>query len=262
MAARMPSPRRSRALTAVVFAAVATWAVPSYALFEDDEARRAILELRQRVDTLQQANQRAGERSGDEVSQLRRSLLDLQTQIEALRTEQASLRGLNEQLQRDVAELQRRQKDIAQGMDERLRQFEPAAVTVDGREFRADPAEKRDYEAALAVFRAGKFAEAGTAFGNFVRQYPQSGYVPSARFWLGNAQYAARDYKEAIANFKSLLAAAPDHARAPEAALSIANCQIELKDQRAARKTLEDLLRVYPNSEAAAAAKERLARLK
>ena len=27
---------------------------------------------------------------------------------------------------------------------------EPMAVTVDGREFRADPAEKRDFEAALA----------------------------------------------------------------------------------------------------------------
>ena len=244
----MSFPHRSRVLSAVVFAAAATWAMPSHALFGDDEARRAILELRQRVDALQQANQRAGERSGDEVSQLRRSLLDLQAQIEALRTEQASLRGQNEQLLRDVAE--------------RLRQFEPVAVNVDGREFRADPAEKRDFEAALAVFRSGKFPEAATAFGNFVRQYPQSGYVPSARFWLGNAQYATRDYKEAIANFKGLLAAAPDHARAPEAALSIANCQIELKDTRAARKTLEDLLRAYPQSEAAAAAKERLARLK
>lgn len=262
MAARISVPQRSRALTVALFAAVATWALPSYALFEDDEARRAILELRQRVDGMQQSSQRAGERSSDEVSQLRRSLLDLQTQIEALRTEQAHLRGQNEQLLRDVAELQRRQKDIAQGVDERLRKFEPMAVTVDGREFHADPAEKREFEAALATFRSGKFPEATTAFGNFVRQYPQSGYVPSARFWLGNAQYATRDYKEAIANFKSLLAAAPDHARAPEAALSIANCQIELKDTRAARKTLEDLLRVYPQSEAATAAKERLARLK
>ncbi|HQQ69545.1 MAG TPA: YbgF trimerization domain-containing protein, partial [Alicycliphilus sp.] len=148
---------RSRALTALMFAAVATWGLPSHAaLFDDDEARRAILELRQRFDTLQQSNQRAGE----ETSQLRRSLLDLQTQIETLRTEQAALRGQNEQLQRDVAELQRRQKDMAQGVDERLRKFEPMAVTVDGREFRADPAEKRDFEAALAVFRAGKFPEA------------------------------------------------------------------------------------------------------
>lgn len=228
------------------------------ALFEDDEARRAILELRQRVDVLQQVNQR----SGDDNSQVRRSLLDLQTQIETLRMEHAKLRGQNEQLLRDVADLQRRQKDIAQGVDERLRQFEPAKVTVDGLEFQADAAEKRDFEAALAVFRAGKFADAKTAFAGFIRQYPRSGYLPSARFWLGNAQYAAREYKEAIGNFKMLLSEAPGHARAPEAALSIANCQIELKETRTARKTLEDLLRDYPQSEAAVAAKERLSRLK
>lgn len=235
------------------------------AIFEDGEARRAILEMRQRVDGLQLSQQRSAEevrKLGEENAQLRRSLLDLQTQIETLRAEQAKLNGQNEQLLRDVGELQRRQKDIAQGVDERLRQFEPIKVTVDGREFQADPAEKRDFEAALAVFRSGKFPDASAAFAAFVRQYPRSGYVPSARFWLGNAQYATREYKEAIGNFKQMLAEAPTHTRAPEAALSIANCQIELKDTRTARKTLEDLLRAYPQSEAAVAAKERLSRLK
>ena len=228
------------------------------AIFEDGEARRAILEMRQRVDGLQLSQQRSADevrKLGEENAQLRRSLLDLQTQIETLRAEQAKLNGQNEQLLRDVGELQRRQKDIAQGVDERLRQFEPIKVTVDGREFQADPAEKRDFEAALAVFRSGKFPDASAAFAAFVRQYPRSGYVPSARFWLGNAQYATREYKEAIGNFKQMLTEAPTHARAPEAALSIANCQIELKDTRTARKTLEDLLRVYPQSEAAVAAK-------
>ena len=235
------------------------------AIFEDGEARRAILEMRQRVDGLQLSQQRSAEevrKLGEENAQLRRSLLDLQTQIETLRAEQAKLNGQNEQLLRDVGELQRRQKDIAQGVDERLRQFEPIKVTVDGREFQADPAEKRDFEAALAVFRSGKFPDASAAFAAFVRQYPRSGYVPSARFWLGNAQYATREYKEAIGNFKQMLTEAPTHARAPEAALSIANCQIELKDTRTARKTLEDLLRAYPQSEAAVAAKERISRLK
>ena len=151
---------------------------------------------------------------------------------------------------------------MAQGVDERLRQFEPVKVSLDGQEFQADPAEKRDFESALEVFRTGKFAEAGQAFAAFIKQYPRSGYVPSARFWLGNAQYATRDYKEAIGNFKALLTAAPTHARAPEAALSIGNCQVELKDTRAARKTFEDLVKAYPQSEAAGAAKERLARLK
>lgn len=253
----------SRVWLLVVCAVMLAWSsVGHAALFEDDEARRAILEMRQRIDTIQQASQRESERSGDESAQLRRSLLDLQTQIESLRTDLATLRGENEQLRRDVTELQQRQKDIARGVDERLRKFEPVKVQVDGQEFSVEPAEKSDFEAALTTFRTGKFADAATAFGAFVRQYPQSGYLPSALFWLGNAQYATREYKEAIGNFRALLAAAPNHARAPEAALSIANCQVELKDTKAARKTLEDLLRVYPQSEAATAAKERLARLK
>ena len=235
------------------------------ALFEDDEARRAIIELRQRIDTLQQSNQRAGDdlrRSGEDTSQMRRSLLDLQSQIESLHVELAKLRGQNEQLGRDVSELQRLQRETAQGVNERLKKFEPGKVTVDGQEFVADPAERQDFEAALATFRSGKFVDAATAFGAFLRRFPQSGYLPSARFWLGNAQYATRDYKEAIGNFKALLASAPNHARAPEAALSIANCQMELKATTGARKTLEDLIRVYPASEAAATAKERLARMK
>jgi TolA-binding protein len=81
-------------------------------------------------------------------------------------------------------------------------------------------------------------------------------------FWLGNAQYANRDYRGAIGNFRALLTAAPDHPRAPEAVLSIANCQIELKDNTAARRTLDELVKTYPQSEAAGAAKERLARLR
>ena len=264
MAAIARAPRLRHSLAVALCCCV--WPLTSAAaIFEDGEARRAILEIRQRVDALQQTQLRSAHelrRSSEEMAQMRRALLDLQSQIVTLRSEKAQLRGQNEQLQREIAELQKRQKDVVQGMDERLRQFEPVKVTLDGMEFTADPAEKRDYEAALAVFRTGKFADAGTAFSSFVRQYPRSGYLPSARFWLGNAQYATRDYKEAMANFRALLSEAPAHARASEAALSIANCQIELKDTRSARKTLEDLVKTYPQSEAALAAKERLARLK
>jgi tol-pal system protein YbgF len=172
------------------------------------------------------------------------------------------MRGQDEQIARELADLQRRQKDVAQGVEERLRKFEPAKVTVDGREFTAEPAEQRDFEAALAVFRKGEFPAAQQAFAEFIRRYPQSGYRASALFWLGNSQYANRDYRGAIANFRALLAQAPDHPRAPEAVLSIANCQIELKETAGARRTLDELVKAYPQSEAAGAAKERLARLK
>jgi tol-pal system protein YbgF len=225
------------------------------ALFEDDEARRAILDLRQRVEAMRQ---QAEQRQNEENAQLRRSLLELQTQIEQMRGDLQRMTGQNEQLTRTVTEMQQRQGEI----DDRLKKSEPSKVSVDGREFSADPREKADFEAALGIFRGGQFAQAQTAFAEFVKRYPQSGYNASALFWLGNAQYATRNYNEAIANFRSMLSLAPDHAKAPEAVLSIANCQIELKDTRAARRTLEDLTKAYPQSEAAQAGRERLSRLR
>lgn len=223
----------------------------AHAFLEDAEARRAILELRQRFDA-----------STEENTQLRRSILDLQGQIESLRADLSRLHGQNEQLVRETSKVQQRQTDLAKGLDERISRFEPIEVQIDGLTFTADPAEKREFEAALEKFRAGDFPGARTAFAAFVNGYPSSGYMPSARFWLGNTQYAARDYKEAIANFRSLLRAAPRHERASEAALSIANCQVEQKDTKGARKTLEDLIKDYPGSEAAATAKTRLQQMK
>ncbi|MBC7718402.1 MAG: tol-pal system protein YbgF [Chitinophagaceae bacterium] len=250
-----------RAALAVAAFSPLVWSAHA-GILEDDEARRAILDLRQKSDVSQQRFAEDIRKANEDNAQLRRSVLDLANQIETLRADLAKLRGQDEQLAREVADMQRRQKDLTQGVDERLRKFEPAKVALDGKEFAAAPAEVRDFDAALAVLRKGDFAAAQTAFVDFDKRYPSSGYKPSALFWLGNAQYALRAYKEAIVNFKTLLTIAPDHLRAPEAALSIANCQVELKDLKSARKTLEDLAKVYPESEAAAVAKDRLSKLK
>ncbi len=231
-------------------------------LFEDDEARKAILEMRQRLDASQQRMAEDLRKANEDNAQLRRSLLDLSGQIDALRSEMAQMRGQGEQMTRELSEVQRKQKDLTQGLDDRLSRFEPSKVTVDGREFVAEPAEKQEFEAALAVLRKGDFASAQTAFSGFLKRYPQSGYKAPALFWLGPAQYALRNYRDAITNFRTLVATDTEHLRAPEAVLAVANCQIELKDTKGARKTLEDLLKAYPQSEAASVAKDRLSKLK
>src|SRR5262245_30101881 len=93
-------------------------------IFDDDEARKAILDLRQRMEALKQDNLKRdadARKAQDDIEQLRRSMLDLQNQLDAAKADVARLRGQNEQLARDVADMQRRQKDLAQGVDERLR---------------------------------------------------------------------------------------------------------------------------------------------
>jgi tol-pal system protein YbgF len=245
---------------------VSTMGLAHAGLFDDEEARRAILDIRQRIDQLRQDSDKklADEtaRATEDASQQRRALIDIQNQLETQRAETAKLRGQNEQLARDVAELQQALKDTLRASEERLQKLEPSKVSVDGREFVATPEEKRDFEAALGVFRKGDFAVAQNVFVDFLGRYSASGYRPSALFWLGNAQYATKAYKDAQANFKALVSQAPDHMRAPEAMLAIANCQLEMKDARGARKTLDELISKYAGTEAAAAGKERLGRMK
>jgi len=254
-------------LTLAALAVGAAFMQPAQAgLFEDDEARKAIIELRAKV----QANEDAAKQRADQLNALiqeqlqplRRSLLDLNGQIDALRGEIAKLRGQNEQLARDLADTQRKLTDQSQSVEARLKPLEPQKVSLDGREFQVAPDERNQYEAAIGLVRRGDFAEAVAALNAFMKRYTASGYTDSVRFWLGNAQYGKRDYKEAIATFKAFIAGNPDHPRAAEALLALANCQIELKDNKSAKRSLEDLIKAYPSTEAAQAAKERLRALK
>jgi tol-pal system protein YbgF len=234
-------------------------------LFSDDEARNAIIDLRQRTETDKADNAKLVEaetKRASEAMQLRLGILDLQNQLETLRGDIARLRGQNEQLAKDLSDMQRRQKDMLQPFEDRLKALEPVKVSVDGVEFKAEPGEKRDFEASLALFRKGDFVNSANGFVDFLTRNPMSGYRPTALFWLGTAQYATKDCKSATTNFRNLISIAPDHMRVPESLLSIANCQLESKDTKAARKTLEDLIAAYPNTDAATAAKDRLTRFK
>jgi tol-pal system protein YbgF len=262
--------RLSASARALVLAAGLVTGIGAQAgLFDDDEARKAILDIRTRItQNDEQARAKIAELSAsnaqmlEQIQQIRRNLVDLNTQNESLRQEVARLTGQNEQLTRDVTDIQRRQKDIAQGVDDRMKRFEPQTTVVDGKEFVADPEEKRAYDEAMALLRGGDFEKASAALDGFTRRYSKSGYIDSARFWLGNAQYGRKQYAQSIATFRQFISTAPDHQRAPEAMLAMANSQIEVKDRTAARRTLNDLVKNYPSSEAAQAGRERLAALK
>ena len=273
----------ARAAAATLALAVASAAQAG--IFDDDEARRAIVDLRAKVEQLQLQNQKETQARQAEIAEaisvLKRSLLDLNTQIELVRADVAKLRGADELRARDLGDLQRKPKETAavtdaaaleerlkpteerlRQLEERLKRLEPVKVSVDGQQFLVSLDEKKSYEDAIAPIRTGDFAAAAAALSAFQRRYPGSGYNDSVTYWLGNAQYGKRDYKDAISSFRTLISGTPDHPRASEALLAIANCQIELKDTKSARRTLDELLKTYPQSEAAAAGRQRVATLK
>ena len=106
------------------------------------------------------------------------------------------------------------------------------------------------------------FAGAIQAFSSFLRKYPDSGFRQSGLFWLASAKYVKQDYLDAANQLKAFAAMNEGHAKFPEALLTLGNAQIELKLPMDAKKTLNDLVDQYPNTDAAAAAKARLAKLK
>ncbi len=256
-------PWRGGLRAAVVALLVGTSLGAQAQLFPDNEARRAVVELREKTEADRKALTDANIRLAEQLQQMQRSILEMNNQIELLRAELAKQRGTNEQLARDLSEVQRKQKDVAQAMEERAQKKpEVLKVVMDGREFVVDPEEKRQFEDSISLLRQGDYAASSTALIGFQKRWPSSGYTDASRFWLGNALYGKRDYKESLAVFRTFLTAAPDHPRAPEAMLASANAQLEMKDTKVAKTTLTELVKLYPKSEAAQAAKERLAVLK
>ncbi|MHA4870449.1 tol-pal system protein YbgF [Duganella sp. PWIR1] len=241
-------------LSAALLAATVWLPLQAHAgLFDDDEARRALLDLRAKVEAMRTELQARIDTKSD-----KNSTLDLVSQNENLLQEIAKLRGQIEVLANDISNTQKRQKDFYTDLDARIRKLEPREVTIDGKTAQVDPNEQRNYEAAMQLFKAGDYKAAGSALGEFVQRYPGSSYASNAQYWLGNAYYAQRDCKAAIAAQQVVLKNYGDSPKAPDAMLNIASCQTELKD-KAAKKTLQDLIKQYPDSSAAVTAKERLA---
>jgi tol-pal system protein YbgF len=268
---RLTCPRYAELVGGVALAMALAWPMAGQAqLFGDDEARKAIIELRERMESqrrqtdaqLQRISQDFSRLNEESTTPTRRSLLETSNQIELLRQDQAKMRGQVEQLARDVSEIQRQQKDVLAALEDRLRQLEPLRVTVEGDTFKAKPEEKQDFEQAMGLIRKGTFDAAVSSLAGFLKRYPDSGYVPASWYWLGNAQYANGQFKDALEAYRRLLTIAPAHSRVPEARLAMANCQLELKDSKAARRTLEDLIKAHPQTEAAATAKDRLAKIR
>lgn len=263
MSTNRPVPGRGALARLGAVLLLAATALPAQAqLFSDDEARRAILDVRGRVEQLQRDTLRRIEDLSariDRIEQTTRGQLDLQNQIQAMRQEIATLRGQLEVQTNELAKTQRSQRELAGDVDGRLKRFEPVAVNLDGRQVNVDPAERRAYEGALAVFRAGDFRGAQSAFQQFAAAYPQSPYSPSVQYWIGSSQYAQKDNKGAIATLQAFAQRHPDHPRAADALLTVGNAQLDAGDRKAASDTFRLVTEKYDGSGAAQTARERLA---
>jgi tol-pal system protein YbgF len=259
------------------------------ALFTDDEAQKKIGELQQQLSKLQQQLQQQGQASDARMAKFEEGLTRLETtlrnqnlvellsQVEALKADMAKLRGQGEVQAHDIETTQKKQKDLYLDLDTRLRNLErsgaaavapaaaPAAVVMGGAVPVAagDPAaETRNYDAALNLFKLGNYQGAIAGFQNFIGGYPKSNLAANAQYWIGNAYFNLHDFKSAIAAQQKLISTYPGNQKAPDAMLNLASSQLELADNAGAKKTLEELVAKYPVSPATDLAKKRLSSIK
>jgi tol-pal system protein YbgF len=250
-------------------------------LFDDDVARKQIVEHSKRLDDVRQQQELIAERLGKVEEALKNQpVLGLVSQIEALREELRQLRGQIEVVSNNIDVAAKRQRDMYVDLDTRLRRLEqpsagvapppagaaaPAAAGSVAPAIASAPAtadESRVYEAAQNQRRSGNYQGAIIAFQNFIAQYPRSTLAPRAQYWIGDSRFNLRDYKNAIAEQHKLLSTYPDSPSVPDALLNIASSQVELGDTAGARRTMDGLVERYPASEAAEKAKRRLATLR
>ena len=192
-----------RFAAAACVAGTAFAAVPAHAgIFDDDQARQAILDLRSKTDSL-----------SSQLSAAQRTILDQSNRLDQLNQQVATLRGQNEDMGNQLTTLQKQQKDYYSDLDTRLKKFEPQQQTVDGVQGEVQPGETDSFNAASQQFRNGDFKNAAASFRSFIAKFPNSPYQPTAQYWLGNALYALRDYKGSTATWQGVVAKYPQHPR-------------------------------------------------
>jgi len=214
------------------------------ALFEDGDARKQINVLTDSLKTNQKA------------------VIELSISNDKLSRENQALRGQIEELKKNHEELNESLKSYYAELDSRLQKLEPQNEEVEGVEGMVQPGEKDAYDSARKDFQNGDLTKANKSLSEFINRYPSSPYLPLAKYWLANTQYAQKDYKPGIATAQSLIKEYPTHKRVPETLYTIANCQLESNQKSEARKTFESITKNYPNTKAAENAAAALAKLK
>ena len=198
---------------------------PAFA-FADDEARKAILELRQQVRNMTNAS------------------LQLNERIEQLQQEITRLRG-------EIEQMGRPQGGAGQP---------PAAggASADGTTKVADAKEQSSFDGSMDLFRKGQYKEASEALTAFLTLYPDSALAPTAQFYLGSSRYALKDFKGAATTLTTMVQKSPTHPRSADALLVIAGSQIEMNNRAGAKTTLQRIVKEYKGTPAADTAAKRL----
>lgn len=206
-------------------------------------------------------------------------LVEMLMRLDNLQNELQILRGEIELHTHELEEIKQRQRDLYVDIDRRLLLLEraapdgssaaitaPATASVDAKKasdnsktavtasVAAKPAaddfenEQKAYQSAFDLLRELRYEQAVAAFKDFIKKYPNGRYAHIAQYWIGEANYAQRNFKQAIVDYQALVDKYPSSPKLAEAMLKIGYSQYELKNMKQAEATLNNLIKNYPGT--------------
>ncbi|MCK9502891.1 MAG: tetratricopeptide repeat protein [Porticoccaceae bacterium] len=174
------------------------------------------------------------------------AVVDLHYEVQSLREEVRTLRGMVEEQAHDLRELRQRQLDDYQDLDRRLggaaapsassspsKEIPMAATSPEApepaQEFATadepvndDAGEYEAYTQTYNLLKARKIDEAVAGFKTLVAKYPNGKYTANSYYWLGEIYLLQNNLPEAEKAFGAVTVSFPAHRKAPDAMFKLA----------------------------------------
>lgn len=99
--------------------------------------------------------------------------------------------------------------------------------------------DKAAYELAYELLKQGRMDDALAGFEAFARDFPDSGLLPNAVYWMGEIYLVQNDQQAAIERFSRVVEGYPAHQKAADAHYKLGTLYLQLGDKAQARAHLE-----------------------
>jgi tol-pal system protein YbgF len=190
---------------------------------------------------------------GADVNKVREQQVDLVTKMSEL---SANLQSLNSQLETS----QERMTMLSQKMDDlqadiaRRRNVLSGQVTGTSTPSASTPSDV--HRLAYNDYQAGKFDLAIVGFRNFMSQFPKSELAPQVQYYIGECEYARKDYADAAKEYDRTVHMFPRSDYAPKALFKRGVALQQLNRGEDAVKAFRRLIKDYPQHELARSARD------
>lgn len=215
----------------------------------------------------------------------RENQADTGADVTDIREDIQQLKGISDELRRDVADVAARASrgkgdydDLKGKLDSALSKIsfiedflgiEKKGETGEGsvRQAGALPGKENGdgtnkealYAAAYELFQEGKYDQARSEFQNFLKQFPDvTEYSGNAQFWIAECYYFEKKYENAILEYEKVINNYPGGNKVPHALLKEGISFLNIGDKDSAKLVLERVVKDYPDTSQARTARAEL----